>query len=331
MALALGLWLLPAGSAGAAPAPSGITVTPAGTSETWNPSLLRQAGLDPERLHCNPRVSWVPDLRQQAGELGDQVLAELPAGAAPTSATERQQLRDTIADLAFWRLVRVTIVDGENHNAGVLPLRGFQWRDAQGVSQPLLVFRSAITRIQPGEPSCVGSLLSDGGVRHVVNLYDADRIPVGPLLEREEQLSRSCQASYLPPQEANARYGSWREELRSHPPGSPRYAAAMSALARLIREQILAPGGRPPQGNIYIHCGGGMHRSGMVMGILDRCINRTSMEQVTRLYLRHTAWQGSAMPGGAEQGNLDVIAAFDCRSLGPLPAGLPATTQAGAR
>lgn len=327
--VALGLWLLSAGAASAAPAPVGITVTPAQASDTWNPALLRQAGLDPERLHCNPRVSWVPDLRHQAGEAGDQILAALPAGSAPANAAERQRLRDAIADLVFWRLVRVTIVDGENHNAGVLPLRGFQWRDANGISHPVLVFRSAITRIEPGDPSCVGSLLQDGGVRHVVNLYDADRIPVGPLLQREEQLSRSCQASYLPPREANARYGSWRENLRRHPPESPGYSAAMAALARLIREQILAPGGSPPQGNIYLHCGGGMHRSGMVMGILDRCVNGTAMEQVTRLYLHHTGWQSSRQPGGAEQGNLDVIAGFDCRSLGPLP-GTTTAAAAGA-
>ena len=32
------------------------------------------------------------------------------------------------------------------------------------------------------------------------------------------------------------------------------------AMARLIREQILMPGGAPPKGNIHLHCGGGMHR-----------------------------------------------------------------------
>jgi len=228
-----------------------------------------------------------------------------------------------VTELVFWRLVRVTIVDSDNHNAGVLPLRGFQWRDAAGVSRPLLVFRSAITRIDPGEPSCVGSLLTDGSVRHVVNLYDADRIPIGTLLQREEQLSRSCQASYLKPEEANQRYGSWREQLRAHPPGSAEHNRAMADLASLIREQILAPGGRPPAGNIYIHCGGGMHRSGMVMGILDRCVNGASMAQVRRHYLHHTAWLSEARPGGAEQGNLDVIAAFDCSSLGPLPSAPP--------
>ncbi|MFM7315051.1 MAG: hypothetical protein ACKO0M_18145 [Cyanobium sp.] len=69
-----------------------------------------------------------------------------------------------------------------------------------------------------------------------------------------------------------------------------------------------------------------MHRSGMVMGILDRCVNGTPLQQVTRLYLRHTAWQRASQPAGAEQGNLDVIAGFDCSSLGPLPGKRPAST-----
>jgi hypothetical protein len=314
----LGLALLPvavpAGSVALEAAPG----SPASPTEIWDPTLLRQAGVDPQKLRCNSRVSWVTDLRQQADETADQILAELPLGALPEAAT-RQRFRAAVADAVYWRAVRITIVDGQNHNAGVLPLRGFQWRDADGVSHPLLVFRSAITRIDPAEASCVASLLKEGGVRHVVNLYDAESIPTGPLLQEEEQLARSCQATYLSPQEANRRYGSWRERLRREPPGSPGQQAAMTALARLIREQILAPDGRRPRGNVYLHCGGGMHRSGMVMGILDRCVNGASMDAVKRRYLWHTAWQSPVRPGGAEQGNLEVIAGFDCSSLGPLP------------
>ncbi|MFM7315050.1 MAG: hypothetical protein ACKO0M_18140 [Cyanobium sp.] len=145
------------------------------------------------------------------------------------SPAERRWLRQAIAERLFWRPMRAAIVDGDNHNAGVLPLCSFQWRDAQGVSQPLLVFRSGITSIDPNASSCVGSLLSDGGVRHVVNLDDADRIPIGSLLQREGQLSRSCQASFLKPDEANQRYGAWRERLRSHRPGSPEHRQAMAA------------------------------------------------------------------------------------------------------
>lgn len=82
-----------------------------------------------------------------------QILEVLP----PAGLTEeqRQRLQGRAAATIVWCLVRLEIVDGDNHNAGVLPL---------------LVFRSAITRIDPGEPSCLGSLLTAGGVRHVGNL-----------------------------------------------------------------------------------------------------------------------------------------------------------------
>jgi hypothetical protein len=287
-------------------------------AEIWDRGVMRQAGVDPDQLHCNPSVRWTPGLREQAAETAAQILQDL----SPASLTveQRKRLQDKAAATIFWRLVRLEIVDGDNHNAGVLPLRGFRWRDASGRSRPLLVFRSAITRIDPGEPSCLGSLLTAGGVRHVVNLYDADRIPIGDLLSREQALSRSCGASYLSPRQASDRYGPWREQLRQGPAGRGPDATAMADLARLIREQILAPGGQPPRGNVYLHCGGGMHRSGIVIGILERCINGTSMEVVSRRYLWHTAWQGADRPGGAEPGNLAVINAFDCASLGALPA-----------
>ena len=35
--------------------------------------------------------------------------------------------------------------------------------------------------------------------------------------------------------------------------------------AQIINELILSPEGAPLQGNIHLHCGGGMHRSGMIM------------------------------------------------------------------
>ena len=310
-------------------APAAATALPSGAAglnealpsaeEIWDPALLRRAGLDPAQLTCRASVLWGNDLRKQAAEVAAQITAALPPGRLRESG-EQQRFIDAATEITFWRLVRVLMIDGQNHNAGVIALRGFQWSDASGRRRPLLVFRSAITDLDGPSPSCAASLIRHGEVRHVANLYDTDKIPVGTLVQQEEALSRSCGASYLRPEQALERYGSWREELRRAPPDSPAARQAMGQLARLIREQILAPGGRPPAGNIYLHCGGGMHRSGMVMGILERCVNGASMQAVRRRYLWHTAWRGPRNPGGAEAGNLEVIARFDCRSLGPLPA-----------
>jgi nuclear transport factor 2 (NTF2) superfamily protein len=44
-----------------------------------------------------------------------------------------------------------------------------------------------------------------------------------------------------------------------------------------------------------------MHRSGMLMGSLDRCVNGLPMAEVSRRYLWHTSWQSPEHPGGAEQ------------------------------
>lgn len=310
----------PPGSA----APTGPAAQPDGSlpsqQEIWDPALLRRAGLDPDRIACRASVLWGDDLRAQAREVTAQIVAALPPGRLQDPG-ERQRFSDAASEISFWRLVRVLLIDGQNHNAGVIALRGFHWRDAAGRPRPLLVFRSAITSVEGSESSCVASLLRHGEVRHVANLYTDDKIPAGQIMQQEAALARRCGASYLRADEAAERYGRWRQELRSALPGSAAYRRNLDRLALLIREQILAPGGRPPEGNIYLHCGGGMHRTGMVMGILERCVNGASMQAVTRRYRWHTAWRGPQNPGGAEDGNLEVIARFDCGSLGPLPAG----------
>ncbi len=316
LALALvGRPLLVRADAGAAAASASSAPAPlTQPQETWDPALLRQAGLNPAALHCNQLVSWGPDLQAQAQEVADQIQAQLPHGALAT-AEARSHFHDRVTDILFWRLVRTLIIDAEQHNAGVIALRGYHWTDSSGVRHPVLVFRSAIVNNGGGGPSCSLSLLESGAVRHVVNLYDADKIPVGAIIDREQAMAKSCGATYFSPDEAERRYGSWRNQLRQAPEASADYRRAMQSLARLIREQILAPGGQPPQGNIYLHCGGGMHRSGIVMGILDRCINQESLQVVEKRYRFHTAWRSAAEPGGAEAGNLQVIKNFDCQSL----------------
>ena len=185
------------------------------------------------------------------------------------------------------------------------------------VGHTVIVFRSGITPTPAAPGSCFRSLLEDGGVRHVVNLFDG-KIPVADLVAAEQRAATAAGASYVTAtDDEGVGYGRWRDALKEHYDDPARRAEAFAAIARLIREQILAPGGAAPRGNVHLHCGGGMHRSGMVAGIIDKCINHAPLATVLAAYRYHVAWHDADHPGGAEDGNLRVLADFDCALLAP--------------
>jgi hypothetical protein len=176
-----------------------------------------------------------------------------------------------------------------------------------------LVFRTGITPDPEKAGSCYHSLLGIG-VRHVVNLFDGE-IPVADLVAAEARAAQAAGATYHTASDDPAAYGPWRDLLRTHADDPASFERASRGVARLIREEILAPGGQPPRGHIYFHCGGGMHRSGMIAGIIERCVNHAPDAEVEAHYRFHVAWRDPAHPGGEEEGNLRFIRRFDCGLL----------------
>ncbi len=144
--------------------------------------------------------------------------------------------------------------------------------------------------------------------KHVINLYDGD-MNLRALIIQEKETSEELKASYVRTAELN--YGHWRSAIRSHPEKGPELTDATKSVAKLIKEQILNPRGEKLKGNILIHCGGGMHRTGMIMGLLMRVINKSPRQLIIDTYKYHTGYRGKNTPGGFEQGNLDFIFNFD--------------------
>ncbi|MDY0062711.1 MAG: hypothetical protein RBU45_23075 [Myxococcota bacterium] len=301
------------------PPPSPAVLAVPGDADLARTRDLQAAGIDPARLRCRPVTVWSTSLRAESQAAAAELLEHLRPRLGELAPEQQAALADELRELVMWRLVRYELLQGENHNFGVLPLRGRTWTDAQGKPHPLLIFRTGLTPRPAAPDSCFGSLLAEGGVRHVVNLFDGD-IPAADLVAAERTAAAAAGASYFAAEDGGA-YGTWRDLLKRHPePGEPRTRATL-AVARLIREQLLAPGGEPPRGNLHVHCGGGMHRTGMVLGVVDRCLNGSSPEEVRRRYRAHVDYRDEAHPGGAEPENLRFIEEFDCRLLeGPLPA-----------
>ena len=275
-------------------------------------ALLRAAGIERAALRCNSENRFGSELRADSVTGAAEMVTAMGA-AAPADPTARAELQDKLRSLLFWRMVRAVLIEGNNNNLGAIPLAGRTWTDATGEVHPVVVFRSGITPTPDGDGSCFRSLLEAGDVHHVVNLFDG-KIPVADLIAAEGRAAAAAGASYVTATDDvdGGGYGRWRDTLKEHYDDPAQRDAAFHAMARLIREQILLPGGAAPTGNIHLHCGGGMHRSGMIAGLIEKCVNHAPMEQVLAHYRYHVAWTDDAHPGGFEAGNVAVLQAFDC-------------------
>ena len=294
-----------------APAVQGPPVASAGVAPV-DDALLRAAGIERAALRCNSENRFGADLRAESVTGAGEMVAAMGA-AAPVDPTARAELQDKLRTLLFWRMVRAVLIEGNNNNLGAIPLAGRTWTDGAGKVHPVVVFRSGITPTPDGDGSCFRSLLEHGGVHHVVNLFDG-KIPVGDLIAAEGRAATAAGASYVTATDdgGGAGYGRWRDTLKEHYDDPAQREAAFRAMARLIREQVLWPGGAAPTGNIHLHCGGGMHRSGMIAGLIEKCVNHAPMAQVLAHYRYHVAWTDDAHPGGFEPGNVLVLQDFDC-------------------
>lgn len=63
--------------------------------------------------------------------------------------------------------------------------------------------------------------------------------------------------------------------------------------------------------NILVHCFGGIHRTGKVMGILQKCYNKVPIEEVIKEYKKHA----NNHPNIVRQSDIDFLTNFDCSKL----------------
>lgn len=269
-------------------------------------AAFAEAAVDPAALKCLARQRWSTTLRADAKFTAAQVLDEMARNGVQVPEDKREPVRKQLVDTLFWRLVLTQILDGELHNLGAAPLGGLKSADGR----PLLLIRTAFTPDPAAKDSCVQSLVQ-AGVRHIVNLY-AGPMPTQPLEAAENSVVSASGGTYYTAR--NDPQGNWREDLREGDGGEAK-KAAMAAVAALISQQILHPSGGAPKGHVQIHCGGGMHRTGMIFGVFERCVNKAPWPQVAEAYKRHVGWRSDAEPGGFEPQNLKFIEEFDCAMI----------------
>jgi hypothetical protein len=283
----------------AAPLPS--TLLPA------EAEAILHAGIDPATLHCNGIQTWNPHLRADAKAAASEMLADLDKLGATVPADKLEAARKALTDVVMWRMVRATLVDGDQNNLGAVAVAGVRTRSGA----PLLLYRTGFTPKPDAPGSCYASLVQQGGVRHVVNLYGGP-MPTADLEAGERATVQAAGGTYFTARDAAGPQKNWREDMREGQ--DPR--VVMQAVAAIIAE-VLQPGGQAPAGNVLVHCGGGMHRTGMVVGIIERCVNHADPAVVEAGYKRHVGWRSAQEPGGFEPANLQFIQGFDCGLLHP--------------
>ncbi len=271
----------------------------------------------PTAIRCNDRQTWHKALGAESKAGVGQIFDTFAAQGVKLDEGQRKRLARPLRSVVMWRLVRNLLIAGNYNNLGSVRLRGLRTDKGRQV----VLYRSGFTP-NPAQPgSCFDSLVQSAGVRHVVNLY-AGPMATEDLEAAERQVIKSVKGRYFSAREADESTRHWREHLRDAKDDATR-RDAMKALARIINENILRPGGAAPEGNVQVHCGGGMHRTGMLVGILERCLNQTDMAVIERDYKRHVGWRSAEQPGGFESENIGLISSFDCTLL-KLP-GSPAT------
>ena len=272
---------------------------------------MRSVGIEPTTVACNGRQTWSstvgPD--SEAGALDILHAVEAHAGATlpPAGSAERKELVQEVEELFRWRLIRMILLGGNYNNLGAVAVKGL----TTGDGKPVIIYRTGITPNPSAEGACFRSLVEEGGVRHAVNLY-AGAIPTRDLDDAERKTVEAAGGSYFLGRTVDPGAASWRSVMRKDP---SKTRDAMVTVARIINDHVLRPGGAKPQGNVLLHCGGGMHRTGMVVGVIQRCINGVGPDVIERQYKLHTAYRGPESSGGFEQENLDFVAEFDCSLL----------------
>lgn len=300
------------------PVPALATETPAAEPiaatgyEDQLEASLRHHGIELDRLACNRRVSWAATIRDDARAFSGELSSLLSPEAADARLDD--ETRGEITDLTMNWFIRVLLIHGDQNNLGAVVLPSVTWTDDDGQEHPLVVFHSATTPAAEAEGSCLRSLIEDAGVRHVINLYDGE-VPLGDLLEAEGRTTRAAGATYVDISQSERDYDGWRHVASSAEASAEERAEAAATIARLLREQVLRPGGEEPRGHVYFHCAGGMHRSPLLSGILRRCVAGEPMEQVEEAMQVHSAFVAEGQPSGWEPELLEFVRDFDCSLL----------------
>ncbi len=85
----------------------------------------------------------------------------------------------------------------------------------------------------------------------------------------------------------------------------------MNDVATIIHE---IEGDPKKPGAVYIHCYGGHHRTGIVWGVMQKCLGKVPIEDVIGEYKCHIGYQDEKHKGGFHPDNETLLREFPCET-----------------
>lgn len=283
-----------------------------GTLDVETKIEMKKGGLNPDLIRGDSNCCF--ENNGDFARCREEVLKSVIVGGGVSIAeNEMKAARHVI----LGHLVRISYECRQDHNIGAVVLKNMFGTDGH----PIVLFRSQVMPFPGKRKSAFRDLLDPhrGRVRHVFNIYSG-HFPVQDWLDEEMAIcaelrtDEQCLPSYHD-ERRNGKTRRWRRMIDEFDEWTDlNRRNAMILCARQIRD-ILRPQGHAPSGNILVHCCGGMHRTGMIVGIIRRYVNDDPIESVLDDYRRHVDWKSAEHPGGAEELNMKFIKDFDLNLL----------------
>jgi len=182
------------------------------------------------------------------------------------------------------------------------------------ITPPRLMFRSGTMVNLQNSDSVYRNLIDQANVKHVVNLY-CGPFPLGDIYEQEKKIVEKNGGTYHDERKVKPSR-KWRYLIQKEKNYENQKEEAFRIVAGVIKDILLPKGRRPKDGeNVLLHCGGGMHRTGMIVGIIRKVFSDAKMEDILKDYRKHVAYRDENFTGGFEPLNQKFIQEFPANTI----------------
>jgi len=160
-----------------------------------------------------------------------------------------------------------------------------------------VVYRSSILN---ANPKCLKELAVNKRVETIIYLYNGNYIDEKTIPDQERQMfAKDGGQIYIDTLNF--------DDFMSYPAkNSEKRNLLMASIIKLIAAS---------PGNVLIHCLGGMHRTGLIYGILQKCIQKLPLDKVIDTYSKHVGYKNKKDIGTYSKYDVQTLTNYSCSLL----------------
>lgn len=166
--------------------------------------------------------------------------------------------------------------------------------------------------------ACLEALVNDNGVNRIVNYDELDWASARQLGEEEKEilLNANPNAQYIHYTDTYPERGTFQHKFKKGKGDTP------EAKKKNIFDQVATiiktvQGSSQSDGNVFIHCYGGVHRTGVVFGVIQKCFNKVAIASILDEYRCHAGYVEGKNNGGVFEDNIVLLNEFPCEEYVP--------------